>query len=259
MKPNFVQTANVLTFNAALSALKKRGASEACIVVVDGAPGLGKTTSLTRFAVNENAIYLRAKAEYRPAWFLNELLKELRHDPPHSFEKKFELVLKALVQRQQTAMNAGKIFALIIDEADHISNDKRIMETIRDLSDMIEMPVILVGMGKIRNNLVRFPQIASRVSQYVNFEPATFDDVRRFFDAKCEVPVADDLVKFVHNVTGGMNREILEAIANIERFGKRATPTEGGLTLHDMAGQSIANDRETGKKIVVPEFAGMAL
>lgn len=259
MKPNFVQTSNVLRFNASLSALKKRGASEACLIVVDGAPGLGKTTSLVRFAVNENAIYLRAKKEWRPTWFLNELLKELRQDPPHSFERKFDMTLKTLMQRQQVAMNAGKVFALIIDEADHISSNAQIMETIRDLSDMIEMPVILVGMGKIRNNLVRFPQITSRISQYVNFEPATLDDVRRFFDAKCDVSVADDLLGFVHKVTGGMNREILEAIANIERFGKRIEPAEAGITLQDMAGQSIANDRVTGQAINVPDYAGVAM
>lgn len=259
MKPNFVQTSNVLRFNTALSALKKRGASEACLIVVDGAPGLGKTTSLVRFAVNENAVYLRAKKEWRPTWFLNELLKELRQDPPHSFERKFEMTLKTLMQRQQVALNAGKVFALIIDEADHVSSNAQIMETIRDLSDMIEMPVILVGMGKIRNNLVRFPQITSRISQYVNFEPATQDDVRRFFETKCDVKVADDLLGFVHQVTGGMNREILEAIANIERFGKRLKPTETGITLQDMAGQTIANDRVTGQKINVPEQFGVAV
>lgn len=253
MKQKFVKTSNVLRFDGALTALKRRGASEACIVVVDGEPGLGKTTSLSRFAAQQQAIYLRAKKEFRPAWFLNELLKELRQDPPHSFEKKFELALKTLIQRQQAAMHAGKTFALIIDEADHVSTNARIMETIRDLSDMIEMPVVLVGMGKLRNNLTRYPQIASRVSQYVKFESATFEDVRLFFNEKCDVPVADDLVAFVHKVTLGMNREIIEAMAFIERFGKRQPPSEGGLTLKDMAGQHIVNDRVTGQPISVPD------
>lgn len=253
MKQKFVKTSNVLRFDGALTALKRRGASEACIIVVDGAPGLGKTTSLSRFAAQQQAIYLRAKKQFRPAWFLNELLKELRQDPPHSFEKKFELALKTLIQRQQAAMHADKTFALIIDEADHVSTNAQIMETIRDLSDMIEMPVVLVGMGKLRNNLTRYPQIASRVSQYVKFESATFEDVRLFFDEKCDVAVADDLVAFVHKVTQGMNREIIEAMAFIERFGKRQPPSEGGLTLKDMAGQHIVNDRDTGEAIHVPD------
>lgn len=256
MRQKFVKTSNVLRFDAAVSALKKRGASEACIMVVDGEPGLGKTTSLSRFASQNRAIYIRAKKQFRPTWFLNEILKELRQEPPHSFEKKFELTLKTLVQRQHQALSTGQTFALIIDEADHISNKPDVMETARDLSDMLEMPLILVGMGKIRKNLVRFPQISSRISQYVEFKPATIADVRLFFDEKCEVPVADDLVKFVHQVTQGMNREIKEALAFVERFGKRTPPSgkDGRLTLRDMSGQHIVNDRETGRPIHVPEF-----
>ena len=155
-------------------------------------------------------------------------------------------------------MHADKTFALIIDEADHISTNSRIMETVRDLSDMIEMPVVLVGMGKIRNNLIRFPQIASRISQYVEFTPATLQDVRNFFDERCEVAVADDLLEFTHKVTGGMNREIIEAMAFIERFGKRMPPAEGGLTLKHMAGQHIVNDRASGQAIHVPDTFAVA-
>ncbi len=254
MRQQFVQTSNVTTFNTALAALKRRGASEACMVVVDGEPGLGKTTTLARFAAQEQAVYLRAKKEFRPTWFLNELLKELRQDQPHSFEKKFDLALRTLVQRQANAIKLGKTFALILDEADHVSGNARIMETVRDLSDMIEMPVILVGMGKIRNNLTRFPQIASRISQYVKFERATLDDVSKFFEARCEIPVAPDLIGFVHQVTNGMNREIIEAMAFVERYGKRNLGDREFLRLADMAGQHIVNDRSTGDAIIVPEF-----
>ena len=59
MKTKFVKTSNVLRFDTAMSALKKRGAAEACLVVVDGEPGLGKTSSLSRFALNHKAIYLQ--------------------------------------------------------------------------------------------------------------------------------------------------------------------------------------------------------
>jgi DNA transposition AAA+ family ATPase len=252
MKTKFVKTSNVLAFELALSALKKRGASEACMIVVDGVPGLGKTTSLSRFAIEHQAIYLRAKKEWKPNWFMNELLEQLREEPPHSFERKYGLALKALKQRYALAAHAGKTFALIIDEADHISGNAAIMETVRDLSDMLELPVILVGMGKIKNNLVKFPQIASRISQYVSFHPAKVEDVRQFFDAICEVPVADDLVQFTCKVTGGMNREIKEAMAFIERFGKRNPPSEGGLTMRDMAGHHLVNDRSSGQPILVP-------
>ncbi len=46
MKSAFVQTTNVRRYLQALSALEDRGASEACFIVIDGEPGLGKTTTL---------------------------------------------------------------------------------------------------------------------------------------------------------------------------------------------------------------------
>lgn len=252
MKNVFVETTNVKRFLAALSGLEARGAQEACLIVVDGAPGLGKTTTLTHWVAQHGCVYLRAKKEWTPSWFMNELLETLRVHPPHSFQKKYAKALEELGMRQASAMIERKPFGLVIDEADHVSSKSAILETIRDISDMIELPTILVGMGRVNDNLARFPQVASRVSQKVRFEKATAEDVRALIDARCEVKVADDLAEFVLRVCGGFNREVLEAIANIERFGLRFEAGDEGVTLADMAGQVIVNDRRSNQPIRVP-------
>ena len=41
-----------------------------------------------------------------------------------------------------------------------------LIDTLRDLADLCMVPIILVGIGKIRDNLTRFPQTASRISRY---------------------------------------------------------------------------------------------
>lgn len=254
MKNVFVETGNVRRFLAALSALEGRGAEEACLIVIDGAPGLGKTTTLKHWVAQTGSIYLRAKKEWSPSWFLAELLETLRVHPPHSFQKKYAKALEELATRQGAAAMSRRSFGLVIDEADHVSTKSAILETIRDISDIIELPTILVGMGRVNDNLARFPQVSSRVSQKVRFEKAGTDDVRALIRHRCEVAAADDLVEFVTTVTQGYNREVLEAIANIERFGLRL-PEIGpeGIRLRDMAGQVIAQDRRTGQPIHVPE------
>lgn len=254
MRNTFVETSNVKRFLGALAALDERGAQEACLIVVDGAPGLGKTSTLKHWVAQNGAIYLRAKKEWTPSWFMNELLESLRVHPPHSFQKKYAKVLEELAVRQSSAMIARRSFGLVIDEADHVSSKSAILETIRDISDMIELPTILVGMGRVNDNLARFPQVASRVSQKVRFEKATKEDVRALIAGRCEVAVADCLVDFVLKVSNGFNREVLEAIANIERFGLRFDPDEGGVTLADMAGQVLVNDRRSAQPIRVPEM-----
>lgn len=253
MRNVFVETSNVSRFMGALDALNQRGAEEACLVVVDGLPGLGKTTTLKHWVAQTGSIYLRAKKEWTPSWFMGELLETLRVHPPHSFQKKYQKALEELGGRQAAALMTGKAFGLVIDEADHVSSKSAILETIRDISDMIELPTILVGMGKVNDNLTRFPQVASRVSQKVRFEKCSKADVKALIADRCEVPVADDLVDFTLKASGGFNREILEAIANIERFGLRNEPDDGGLTLADMAGQTLMVDRARNQPIQVPE------
>ena len=158
-----------------------------------------------------------------------------------------------MLQQQSSLMLQKRTFAVVIDEADHISRSGRIMESIRDFSDMGDIVFVLVGMGKIRDNLTQFPQVASRIAQYVRFEHATKDDVRAFYDTLCEVPVADDLVNFTHQVTQGFNREIKEALATVERVGKRNNAsTDKPVSLAHLAGQPLVNDRRTGAPIIVP-------
>ncbi len=257
MKTAFVETANVRRFQQALGQVERRGAAEACLMVVDGPPGLGKTTVMRHWAAQTGSIYLRAKKEWTPCWFMRELIGELGATAPHAFERQFRMALEMLADRQGDAVIAQRPFGIVVDEADHVARNGRIMETVRDISDTLELPIVLVGMGRVRDALVRYPQVASRIGQYVRFEPADERDVRALLDGLCEVPVADDLAAYVGRVTRGYTREIKEAIAHIERFGLRNPPAdaERGLTLAEMAGQVIVNDRKSGQPIRVPTAA----
>ncbi|MDE2577913.1 MAG: ATP-binding protein [Hyphomicrobiales bacterium] len=252
MKKHFVETANVTRLYDALAALERRGADECNLMVVDGEPGLGKTTTLEWWAAQNNLIFLRALKEWTPGWFLDDLLATMRIAAPHSFKNRYHRALEGLVTRQTQAALAKRIFAVVIDEADHISRNGRIIETIRDFSDNSTVVFVLVGMGKIRDNLTAFPQVASRITRYVRFEPASKKDVRALFDGLCEVPVADDVLEFVRAATGGYSREIKEAIAVIERHGKRANASaDKPVRLKDLDGQVLIYDRRTGNEIRV--------
>ncbi|MBF0372361.1 MAG: ATP-binding protein [Alphaproteobacteria bacterium] len=248
MKDRFVSTSNATRFLAALTAVQMRGAEEACLMVVDGVPGLGKSEVAQWWATQTASVYLRCKREWTPAWMMRELLAELRVQPQYSFERMYRQSLEALGARARQASRDGEAFGLVVDEVDHISRKGELLETLRDLSDMLEIPVVLVGMGRVRHHLARYPQIASRVGQYVEFAPATLDDTRALVKGLCEVPVANDLVEYLHRVSDGLVREVKEGIAVIERHGRR---NPGEVTLAALSGQTLLNDRRTGQPIVV--------
>jgi urease gamma subunit len=250
MRNVFITTTNTKRFLAAIAALKERGAGEACLMVVDGEPGLSKSKTALWWATQNNAALLRATAEWTPAWMLSELLAQITKEPPaHGFRKMFKQALARLAQNAADAAREGRTFAVIIDEADYIIGTKKLMDTVRDLSDFTEIPFILIGMGRIRHQLKRFPQVVSRVSQIIEFERCGLDDTRAICRGLCEVELADDLVEWLHGISKGYVREIKEALAPIERFGRRNT---GPATLAALAGQILLVDRSTGKPIRVP-------
>ena len=61
MRDTFVETSNYRKFMAALTKVDERGAEEACMVVIDGKPGLGKTATMARWVSQTQSIYLRAQ------------------------------------------------------------------------------------------------------------------------------------------------------------------------------------------------------
>ena len=219
-------------------------------MIVDGQPGLGKTQTVNWWAVRNECIYLRAKKEWTPQWMMRDLITALNAVPLFSFERMYKQALELLAQFANASSINGKPFTVIVDEADHIARSSRCLETLRDLSDYLEIPFILVGMGIIRNSLKRFPQIASRIGQYVEFKELDFEDTQLLVNTLCNVKVEDKLVAFIHKVTNGYSREIKEAIASIDRFASR-NPGIEMVTYEAMVGLPLMNDRRNSNPIIV--------
>lgn len=254
MRPDFVETSNYRRFTQALTRLDDRGAQEACLVVVDGKPGLGKTATMSRWTTQTGSIYLRAQRGWDYSWFVQELLTELSVTTfPRGRRDRFRMVIERLGALSANAVLEGQPFSLVIDEADLISGKPEVMEAIRGISDLQSLPTILVGMGKLRDNLRRFPQIESRAPNKVEFQPATLEDAAALVRGLAEVPVADDLIRFLHKLSKGFSREMVQGIKAIERFGQRIDVGPEGVTHADMIGEVIMTNRETGREIIVPE------
>ena len=248
MKNTFVSTSNSKRFLDGIDQAERRGASECCFMVVDGEPGRGKTSTAQWYAITHNVPILRAKRGWHGNWLMAELLDELRLAPERGYEKMYRQLLKGLGDRKAAAMRNREPFVVVIDEADHIIRSSSIMELLRDFTDPLEVTFVLVGMGRIRAGLSRYAQISSRQSAVVEFEPLTFADTKAIMAARCECEVEDDLLHVVHTMTRGYAREVLEAIASIERNCRRL---DRAAKLSDMDGRALIVDRATSQPIVV--------
>lgn len=256
MRDIFVETANYRNFMEKLTRVDERGAQEACLVVVDGKPGLGKTATMDHWISQTSSIRIRAQRWWKHNDFVAELLNELGvTTPPRNRRERFKRIIEELGSLADEAALEDRTFGLVIDECDLISRNEEVMETIRGISDIQFLPTILVGMGKLRDNLKRFAQIESRAPNKAEFHPVSLDDATALIRGLCEVPVAPDLIQFTWKTSKGFSREMVEAISKIERLGRRMDLGPDGVTMADMAGQLLMSNRETSRDIIVPELA----
>jgi len=233
MKKQFVKTANLHRFLAGLDALEKRAAPEACIMVVTSEPGYGKTRTLHWYSTQSaDAIYLRAKSGYTRHWFLAELLKELNGVPSSKNEDMFREAIKRM---------QGRNYTLIVDEAEHAVADTQVLEAIRDLADLLETPVVLVGMEAIQARIARHPQISSRVAAVVQFQPASVEDITQVAKELMDgLVLQEELIAEIQKQTKGRMREVMNALAVCERVSRQRKVKT--LDRRDLDGQELTYD-----------------
>lgn len=249
MKNVYVPLSNTTAFLDGYERVERRGASENCIMVVDGKPGYGKTSTSQWFAVNHGLPFVRAKREWRPSWMLRELLETMQTAPAYSYEKIFQQIIQEVGKRAAVALAEERPFAIIVDEADHVVGSSALMETLRDISDLVEVPILLIGMGKIAAGIKRFPQIARRAGEaHVEFHALTLADTAAMAAARCEVAIAPDLLALLHDKAEGFAGEVMTGLAAIERTGRRL---DRPVEVSDMLGLKLLTQRSTGHEIIV--------
>lgn len=235
MKAIFAQVSNVERLLAGVNITKKRGAREAGWILVTSEPGYGKTETLLWYVTQEpGAIYLRAKQGWRAHWFLRDLLETVGVTPQRHTEDMF--------RQAQDAIAEGAARMLILDEVEHALGDGRVLEALRDLSDITGIVIVLVGMGQAREKIrTRYPQIYSRVATVVHFQPVSEDDIRAAASQLLDgLSLADDVIHEIHANCEGRMRLVMNALANCERIGKPRKLQE--VTLADLDGQELIHD-----------------
>lgn len=238
MKPVFVKTSNYKKFQEGLVAVEGRGAQESSLLLVTGEAGYGKSETVDQWAVQVGASYLRAKTHWTPKVFLTELAGNLKVDPSGKSNDIFARV-SGYIGRNQTP--------IVIDEVDHCLRDNAsVLEAVRDLSDLTEVVVVLVGMEKVQAKISKFLQISSRIAHVVTFAPAVIEDVIMTCTQKCEVRVANDLAAEIHRQSKGRMREIMNAIALIEREASLNGLAE--ISLKQIGNRQLTLDWQTAKQ-----------
>ena len=210
MNKTFVKTTNVKNFIGLVENLQNKPKNIPKMGLVYGEPGLGKSQTALWLACKYDGIYLRASNLMTGRWLLEEMVKELDEIPRFLTSDNFNIVVKKLKQNPQV---------IFIDEIDYLMNNYKTIETLRDIHDETNCPIIFIGMGLAHRKLERYKHLYDRFSEILKFETFGVNDLSQIISNLSEVPFTPDAIEYIHTKYNGF-RQIVQLINQIETIAK---------------------------------------
>lgn len=230
MKHHYVETSNHQRFMAGVQAVENRGSPEACILLLTGEPGTGKTAAVHRFGSDRMAVRLEGVPGMSLAYLRDYLADQTGVHGKRRYHQHagFEEYL-----RETHA-------PIILDEAQHGLPDKgAVIEYLRRLAEKAGVLLVLVCHTSERHRFAedRLAHIATRISDVTQLKTANVEDCALYLGELCEVAVDAGIARMVQEQSRGRYRLLanavksLEAIARTKKVAALAEPDVKGIRL----------------------------
>jgi DNA transposition AAA+ family ATPase len=206
------QTKNLKSFVGAIGSLKTRAQGTPQIVAGIGPVGTGKSTAVAWVVNQVDGFYIRAW----PTWTPTSMLGAIAEDLGCRVGGRTAPMLREII-----AELTARPMPLFIDEADCIADKLPLLELLRGLHDVGNVPLILMGTENFARNLSRHEQITSRVAEWVRFLPIDLSDARVVADTLAEVAITNDLLAEIHSASVGSIRSFVMALARVETWARK--------------------------------------
>ncbi|MBU0665379.1 MAG: ATP-binding protein [Proteobacteria bacterium] len=238
MKHEMAMTKNVRRFVGAVRELSQRGPGLEGMGLLGGEPGEGKTTTLAYVSNLVNGVYVRANA----CWTVTAMLAEISHELGLPRQRFKHPMINGIIGAM--LMDPRPIF---VDEADYLLRSTDMLDTLRDIYDMVPGAcVILVGMEELAAKVRANGRFARRVTQWVEFSGLDVADAVTLASTVCEIPVGRDLVEHLHKETRGNVGRMVVGLTRIESLGRSQ-----GLEAVDLAAwgdRQLFFDQQAGRR-----------
>ena len=212
----FVKTTNVKNFIGLVENLLNKPKNIPKMGLIYGEPGLGKSQTALWLACKYDGIYLRASNLMTGRWLLEEVVKELDEIPRFLTSDNFNIVVKKLKKNPQI---------IFIDEIDYLMNNYKTIETLRDIHDKTECPIVFVGMSLVHKKLERYKHLYDRFSEIVKFKSFGVTDLKQIFDGLSEIAFTTESIEYIHPKYNRF-RQIVQLINQLEIYAKDNGITE---------------------------------
>lgn len=192
--------------------------------LVFGHPGFGKTWGSCSIYVREKGLLITAKPGWTQKALLKNLLRELgQGEPKGTNADLLDQSIQVLMQLRETY---GEMRPIFVDEADHLTHDRRCLETLRAIHDETDVPLLMVGMSGvpgqtgIDTKIKAYPQFADRVAEWVEFQPVDPEDMALVARYCTSIQVSEDLLIKLLSDSKGNLRQIRTGLRRIEHLAR---------------------------------------
>ena len=216
MRKIFVKTNNVRNFIGLVENLQNKPKNIPKMGLVYGEPGLGKSQTALWLACKYDGIYIRASNLMTSRWLVEEIVREMDELPRYLTSDNFNVVISKLSQKPKI---------IFVDEIDYLMNNYKSVETLRDIHDKTDCPIVFVGMGLAHRKLERYKHLYDRFSEIVKFETFGVGDLSQIFSQLSEIPFTPDSIEYIHKKYNRF-RQIIQLINQMEIFAKDNNLTE---------------------------------
>lgn len=182
------------------------------VIVAIAAAGVGKTTLLRYFCVQLRWVYFPLKEYQSVAWLVAALAGEVCNYSYRSIQENYDAIVGALREKPR---------GIVCDEAHRVARHLDRYEVLRDISDEASVPLVLSGTEDLSRAIHALGPLESRIAGWITIAPCNFADAKLYAEQLCEIVLADDLIKTVHEITAGSARGIVIALSRLESLARR--------------------------------------
>ena len=241
MKDEIVKTSNVVRAVKGVKALHDRGRGEEGMGLLYGRPGEGKTTTVTYLINQFNAVFLRGRVSWTVTSMLGTLMKEIGREKRHRRAPMVEAAIEHFAVNDQM---------IVIDEADYLLRQTDMLDALRDIYDMSQVPVLMVMMEKAPRKIQskqRLARFKRRITEWIEFDGLTRQDTMKVCNSlphladETPIEIGEDLAMRIHEEADANVGHVVIALGRIERFA-RANDLER-VTLAEYAERDLFSGR----------------
>ncbi|MEW6416189.1 MAG: ATP-binding protein [Pseudomonadota bacterium] len=217
MKRHFVKTENYTRLLAAVEAMKQRGSLSACLCLVEGQPGVGKTRNVSAWGAGGGVVLVKGH--------VGMSLSGLRWKVSEQLGIKHRGNATAEVDAQIAALREHGT-PIVFDEAQYglaMKNGavrQAGIEYLRDVAERAQTYVLLVVHESEVRGFSETAHIRTRIAYRCRMTEASEADTARFVQECCEVPVGEGVAAILHAQSQGRYRLLENAVAVVEALAK---------------------------------------